>query len=768
MISSSKRNLSHLHVTSKKQQMKFILKASTGLLCLFVTASAFGQGNRLKFADKQYDNMAYYYAYMAYEDVLERGVDSAIVAKKIAVSYRKTNNLAKADEWYGFLYRKGNLSKSELLDYARLSISVGDYVKSQEIVNNYISKNGPDDESNSLVEFFNSHEDLKVDKDRFILNSTSGNSSASEMSVAYLKDSKVLLSSSKKSSVSVNRIQAWTGGHYYNLYTSETDSEGNILKLKPLKGKANTNYNDGPACYDSVNNIVYFTRNSYIKKTKSADSKGVTQLKIYKGTYTKKGLSNIEELAFNSDAYSCGHPSISGDGKTLYFSSDRPGGHGGADIYKVNFNENFISSEPVNLGAKLNTSKDELFPFVHPKENLIFFSSGGHQGLGGQDVFVAKMGTNGDIRKIENVGVPINTAMDDFSFINNANQTSGYVASNRSGGEGNDDIYSFKQLIPFRSSAIISGTTKDLISSLNLEGVSMALVDINGDVIDEVLSDEVGDFEMYLESIDQNFKLVAMKDGYILAEEKIIFDENAEGYNQEMQLMPIIDYYLAGKVHDKTTKELLEDVTITISDLLADIDLADQITGQDGRFNSENIDYKYGDTVRYEIVLSKPGYISKTYIIRDFLSRSPEIYVSGEIGISLTPIEKGIDVGVEVGLSSIYFDLNSSELRSEAKGELDKIVDFLNENGAVGLELGAHTDCRAKDNYNLWLSKRRAKNSANYIKSRISNPSRITYKGYGESVPVNDCDCDNSLDDCSDEEHQLNRRTEFIILKTAK
>lgn len=712
--------------------------------------------------------MAYYYASMAYEDVLERGIDSATIAKKIADSYSKIDNITKANEWFDFLSRKGLLSQSEMIEHANLKKSVGDYAGSEEIVRNYQLKYGEDKESSALMASLKNRSALLEDKGQFVLNNPTGNTPASEIGVAYLNDSKILVASSKKSSIAVNRIQAWTGGHYYNLYISEPDDQGNLSKLKPLKKEANTKYNDGPACYDSVNGLVYFTRNSYIKHTKTTGSDGTMRLKVYRGKLGKNGLTNIQELAFNSDEYSCGHPSISADGKTLYFASDKPGGFGGTDLYKVSINENGIVTEPINLGEIVNTPQDEFFPFIHPTNNLLFFSSGGHQGLGGQDVFVARIGSKGDLKKVENVGGPINTSMDEFAFINNADQTQGYISSNRPGGIGNDDIYSFKQAFPFKSSATLQGTSKDLISSLELENATIELIDSEGNVVNTINSDENGAFELDLESITDDFKLVASKDGYIVAEKKVVFDENADTYEQDLSLMPVIDYYLAGKVQDKITHALLEEVHVEISDLKTKKDLADQTTDANGKFNSENVNYAYGDTVKYEIILSKPGYITKTYVIRDLLSSSPEIYISGEIDVMLTPIEKGVDVGTEVGLNTIYFDVNSSILRSESKTELDKIIVFLKENPNVSMELGAHTDCRADEKYNVWLSKRRAKNSADYIKARISNPSRITFEGYGESKPIYSCNCDEGMDTCTDEQHQKNRRTEFIILRTDK
>jgi flagellar motor protein MotB len=297
-----------------------------------------------------------------------------------------------------------------------------------------------------------------------------------------------------------------------------------------------------------------------------------------------------------------------------------------------------------------------------------------------------------------------------------------------------------------------------------LDSVKIELIDKNGEVVNSTFSNTDGEYEIYLESIMDDFKLVATKDGYVVTESLVTYNKNTESYEEDILLMPVIDYYLAGKVQDKKTLELLEGVEVSITDLKSNEEMPTLHTDQTGNFKSEIINYVYGDTIKHEIVLSKSGYISKTYVIRDFLSTSSEIYISGKLDVLLTPIEEGVEVGKEIGLEAIYFDLNSSELRPESKVELAKIADFLNENPDVSLELGAHTDCRADDEYNVWLSNRRAKSSAKYIKSRISNPKRITYEGYGETKPVADCNCE----ECSDDQHQLNRRTEFVIVEAAK
>lgn len=724
---------------------------------------AYGQGSRLKFANRQFDSKAFYFAAEAYEDVLERGVDSLIIAKNIAESYKNIDNLTKADKWFDFLNANNKLTQEEMISAILIKRSLGDYKNAALLMKQYETNFGSNELINSLNEESQMLQTLLKDTGRFKLNTSEGNTKSSEIGVTYTDSANVILASSKKSSFSLDRIQAWTGGHYYNLYTSKKDADGNLLKLKQIKGDVNTKFNDGPACFDSVNNRIYFTRNNFLKGSKGRDSEGRMLLKLYSGDLYKNKLKNVQELSINSNEYSCGHPSISADGKTLYFVSDRPGGFGGTDLYKVSINENGLLGEPINLGGKINTSSDEFSPFIHPQENVLFFSSNGHFGIGGHDVFVAKLSANGDVHKIENVGSPINSSRDDLFFVNNLNQTEGFVASNRQGGVGSDDIYFFNQLSPYRSSSLIKGSVFDLLTKEKLDGVEVELQDSKGNSIGKITNEDDGTYELYLESIEEDFKIIASKNGYIVAEEEILFEKDRDTYGKDLKLMPVIDYYVAGIVLDKTTNLTIEGVTVSIQDLKSQAKLPSLSTLADGKFNTEPVGYYYGDTVQFEIIFQKKGYITKTYVVRDLLSTSPEVFVSGQIEVMLTPIETGIDVGVASDLNTIYFDLNSSILRAESKVELNKIVEFLNENLTVSIELGAHTDCRADDNYNMWLSERRAKNSADYLKARIKNPSRVSYKGYGETKPIHGCNCEDATAGCSEEEHQMNRRTEFIV-----
>jgi outer membrane protein OmpA-like peptidoglycan-associated protein/tetratricopeptide (TPR) repeat protein len=751
------------------------MKTIFSTLLIMLSYVAVGQSSRLSYAHKQYERLAYSFAVEAYEDVLERGVDSASIASRVSDSYYRIGNISKANEWYDFMETKSLLNKEELLRAALLKRQVGDYDKSLYLFVQYQEKYGENDIARSMIAEGEELVKLQTKSNNFNIDRVDINTTASEIGIAYFGDGKVLVASSSKQKVAVNQVYPWTGDHYYNLYSATVDNQGKLSTMKPIKGDVNTKFHDGPAAYDKTNDMVYFTRNNYLNK-KGVDGNNIMRLKIYRAKLVDFKLKNIEELPFNSDNYSCGHPSISADGKQLYFVSDMPGGHGGTDIYSIEVKERNTFGTPVNLGEKINTSRDEVFPYIHPGENILFFSSNGLFGLGGLDIFVAKMTKAGDVKSVQNIGAPINTMYDDFSFVNNAEQTMGFIASNRVDGVGNDDIYRFDQNKAIKSSSILNGNVFDLLTSTELGDAVVKIVNKAGEVVDSVVSSSKGKFNVDLVDIDDDFTLVVSKDNYIVSTTVISYAEDKEEYNEKVSLMPVIDYHFAGLIKDKESNQPLDNVSIKITDLNTGIVFAELKNNEAGDFITDKINYFYDDPISFGFVIGREGYTTKTITVQEMLSLKPEIFVDEALSkvstnnvekIEPTIIKEGTNLAVALNLNPIYFDLNSSYLRPDAKIELDKIVSILNQNPQMEIDLSAHTDCRESKKYNIWLSDRRAKRSAEYIRQRISNPSRIkNVQGFGESRLLNDCGCEeNVVSECTEEQHQLNRRTEFIVVK---
>ena len=214
---------------------------------------------------------------------------------------------------------------------------------------------------------------------------------------------------------------------------------------------------------------------------------------------------------------------------------------------------------------------------------------------------------------------------------------------------------------------------------------------------------------------------------------------------------------------NKNTSAPIANATVEIIDATTEKVLATVKTDENGAYTSSILDDKnYEDVLDLKVKSSAKDYLAQTNVETITLGMEPNI----QLNYKLKQIEVGIEVGTELALNPIYFDVDKSDIRPDAALELDKIVAFMNENPTVVIELGSHTDCRASEAYNKALSNRRAISSANYIKQRITNKKRINGKGFGESQLVNDCGCEGDVvSDCSEEEHQANRRTEFKIIK---
>lgn len=739
----------------------------TVFLLLFVPLFSTAQSSRMSLANKHYDNMSYSLAKEAYLDVLDRTHDSMIVARKIANCFEQINDPKNVVSWLDFLKRNESITQSELLLLAMRQRDLKDYTTSTILFKEYAAKYGSNAEVNAMIMSNDNLIKLNKDSKNFILtNSDNVNSSSSEMGCNYIDENRVLLSSSKRKSWSPNNKDTWNGGHFYELYIAQVKNN-DLVKMRRIKGAVNTKFHDGPASYDEKNNYVYFTRNNRIKSKTGKDETGKVRLKIYRGKLEGRKLKSIEELSINSDEYSTAHPAISNDGKTLYFSSDRPGGFGGADIYKVTINDDRTLGEVINMGDKINTSTDEYFPTMHSKDPLLYFASKGHRGLGGLDIFAAKISGKGSVSSIINLGAPINSSLDDFSFTNNQNQTFGYLISNRDGGKGNDDVYSFKQLKPIKTGPILEGVAKDLLTELKLSETKVYLTN-NGKVLDSVVTDTTGFYSFTLDDVKSNFSVTGEKIEYNSDSREVVFNDNSEFYNQDLFLTPKFDYRLIGKVFDAESNDAISDVTISLIETNGSLKY-DLSSDDIGEFRTGILTGKvFSDIINFDVVLEKDGYLTKRLSFEEKLDVEPEVYLNSLMSVVMDKIVVGeTDLAKIYNLKPIYFDLSKSNIRPDAALELDKIYQVMIDNPEIKVQLGSHTDSRSSSSFNMALSNRRAKSSAAYLIKKGISKDRISGKGFGESKLLISDKVINALrtKDEKEEAHQKNRRTEFIVVK---
>jgi len=646
------------------------MKNSTLLYITIVSVFAlnsYAQKSKTTTADKKYDNFAYIKAVSTYEKVAEKGYKSEDMFQKLGNSYYFNGELDKAAKWYGELFTMNPNQESEYCyRYAQSLKAIGQTDKANEMLETFHQKAGNDTRGKLFEKNKNYLDQIKANSGRYKIEDAGVNSKYSDYGSA-LYGNKLVFSSARDTGSLGQRKHTWTNQHFTNLYSSDLGEEMTPGKVNKFSKKVNSKFNESTPVFTKDGKTMYFTRNNYLDGKKGKDGKDITLVKIYKASFENDNWDKVTELPFNSDSYSTAHPTLSADEKTMYFASDMPGTKGQSDIFKVKINDDGSFGTPKNLGNEINTEGRETFPLI-TDENELYFASDGHPGLGGLDVFVSKLGSDGSIGEIQNVGDGVNSPKDDFAYLIDTKSRRGFVTSNRDGGQGYDDIYKFLETRKLQCLQELYGTVTDLNTSQILADTKMSLFDSEFKLINTAVTDAAGNYKFEVEC-GKNYNVRAAKPDYMTKEQKIA------------------------------------------------------IPKANGRTN-------------LNFALEK----------------------------EVCKVAVGDDLGKCFGIKMIYFDLDKYNIRTEAALDLEKILDVMNQNPTMKLDIRSHTDCRATFKYNEVLSDNRAKSTIAWLVKNGIDSSRLTGKGYGESQLVNDCGCEpTNKSNCTEEQHQMNRRSEFII-----
>ena len=488
----------------------------------------------LKKADFYFSKMWYAEAAKIYEQVLQNEKNNTYeIMQKAADSYYFNSNMEKAYEWYNKLYINygDEMSSDNIFKYAHSLKGTGKYARSKRLMRLYNKKlkNGEtaDLDSNVILPNEIVLDEILNNESNYELKNLSINTKYSDFSPMFLGDDEVVFASSKDSSFLNTRRYKWNNQPFLDLYVAKINEESQDLKdaIKFSK-KINTKYHEASVTFSPDNETMYFTRNNYGKKLRR-DKNGVNHLKIYTSNKVNGKWQEAIEVPFNSDDYSTGHPALSPDGKQLYFVSDMPGSIGETDIFVVDVNGKNSFSEPRNLGPKINTERKEMFPFINDKK--LYFSSDGHTGLGGLDIYGVAYTEENGFEEVKNLGKPVNSNKDDFSYIINEENQQGFFASNRKGGKGDDDIYSFERLeieeIPAVSNAI-SGIVTELITGDIMPQSLVEILDENGIKLKEMVTEDDGSFIFEDLEADKKYTIKATHDTYFENIQNITAIEN--------------------------------------------------------------------------------------------------------------------------------------------------------------------------------------------------------------------------------------------------
>jgi outer membrane protein OmpA-like peptidoglycan-associated protein len=412
------------------------------------------QNSDTKKADKYFERFAYVDAIKTYEKLIQKGKANAYVYKQLAIANMKTSNFEASEQLFKrYLRSNRNPEAIDYFNYAQTLLINKEYDDFKKAMLDFADKAPLDQRAKAFLENPDYLKDLQLMTPRFELNKLSLNSDFSDFG-AYEFDGKLYFVSARNE---FRKTYGWDNEPSLDIFMAENIA-GTFKNPIEITGDINTKYHEGTVAIAEDRSTLYFTRNDFLNEKYRKDDNGVNHLKIYKATRVNGMFQDIQDLPFNDLSFSNSNPALSPDGSQLYFSSDRAGGYGSSDLYVVDIKADGTYGSPQNLGPTLNTEGRENFPFVD-EEGMLYFSSDGHLGLGGLDVFYSKV-NSGDFIPPQNLGFPLNSNADDFAFTYNGNLKSGFVSSNRTSTstkkeKRTDNIYRAKLVSPLKQTSVL-------------------------------------------------------------------------------------------------------------------------------------------------------------------------------------------------------------------------------------------------------------------------------------------------------------------------
>lgn len=472
----------------------------------------FAQTN-LKKADALFKNYSYADASKAYEECLQNIKNpSAQTIKNAADSYYFISDARNALKWYDKLYeiQGNNLTDIYYLRYIQSMKAVMDYDNADIITKEYLNKKGDQKEINRYVAQKKQMDSLAKTKSLYAIKNLDINTSKSDFGATFYLD-KIVFTSARDTTRFGDKLYNWNNQPFLNLYVAERNpADGSLFNETLFIPNVMTKYHEATASFDAAGKTMYYTSNIIKKNKLVIDENRINNFQILKGSLINGKLENPQKVFFDNDDYSVGHPCLSEDGQWLFFASDMPGGYGETDLYMVKIAEDGTMSSPQNLGPKINTIGNDLFPFF--RNGTLYFSSDGHYGYGDLDVYESKFLSDGTFSTPKNLGAPINSNKDDFTFVIDKTGTYGYVSSNRAGGKGDDDIYYFTKGEPICNQNI-SGKATDRKSKLPLTDVTVVAYNSYNEVLAATKTNYDGNYAVTV-PCNKTVRLVATKTNY--------------------------------------------------------------------------------------------------------------------------------------------------------------------------------------------------------------------------------------------------------------
>ena len=706
----------------------FTLALFASLFCF----AGWGQTSASDRADKLFDKFNYAEALDEYFYQHERDTADVHVNRQIGLCLRKLGLIAQSTEWFWKVIDEGTPTPDDKLHYAEGLRASGEYDQAVFWYRRY--KNERPEDRRAQLHLSNPmyYENLLADSLRYDMHHLEVNTDRPSFGMTTFNDRFVF------SSAGVSSFAGETDGEselaYLDLYTCDIDDRGEFINIEPLEGEVDSRYHDGPACFDATNQLMYITRNNMKGNKPVYDKSGTANLKIYTYRLEYDGWVEVPELPFNSPEYSVGHPSVSPDGAFIIFVSNMPGGYGNTDLY-LSYREGEGWSQPINLGPEINTEGSEMFPYIS-KNGHLYFSSDGHAGLGGMDLFVAVSASKNGKLQFEqpiNFGAPVNSRFDDFSLYYNEADEWGYFASNR-GGLGRDNLYRFtrKQFTHQIYAAALSSREHVSLASRNirLRTVSTGLDSL-------MRLDETGSFRALCEA-GESYEVYlgeTAKEGEKAIVAFSIDEKLLETYRYGgLFMIEKDDLLIAGLIKERV-------LALPVVDFAA-------ATGNNilERLQKLRDSAKLLSNAEYDD-LSTAGLIDDSEL---------EAMFSGQDDAAAA-LNREI---TEQRLNNVHYGFDSFAIRSSERSKVAALTEILQENQEARVVIKAHTDSRGDENYNLLLSMRRAKSLKEALTQRGVDESRIKIAWVGSSELLVDC----GSKPCSQADHALNRRAEIVVI----
>ena len=501
------------------------------IITSFSLSPILAQNNSTKKADKLFDRLEYVKAAQEYLKLAEKSPDNYVISR-LADAYYNIFNTKDAEKWYAKIIND-DPDAEIIFRYAEMLKANGKYKESNIWMSKFSEMKPYDTRAIAFRNTPNYLDKIIKKGKRFNVQNLKDINTISSDFGAFTFDNALYLTSGRKQKGSQNKK--------YNNYTSDEEYVLDVFKYDvindvyinetPLEA-INTKYHEGVIAFSPSGDTMYFARETYYSKSYYKDSivkngstnEQVSVINLYRATRcTKKEITwknngncnfnkgwNVTELEINSAYYSMKNPALSCDGKSLYFSSDMPGGFGNYDIYKSEIKDDGSIGEPINLGQKINTEEQEVFPHMCC-DNTLYFSSNGHLGLGGLDVFYSK-NVDGKWSNVRNVGLPVNSNSDDFAFKMGDDCTNGFVSSNRAGGAGSDDVYVVKKIKPL-CDILLESIVVDAKTDLPIDAALTSVKDNTGIINNSKETSEEGLVDYMFECEDE-IQLLVSKEGY--------------------------------------------------------------------------------------------------------------------------------------------------------------------------------------------------------------------------------------------------------------